>query len=231
MAIDKENASVWATAWEMAAFSFRYPNRETAEAVVSGEWTAAAVEIVEALGGKLPEGFGQLPVMEEAQDAPQESDAIVDTFLHTIRAEATRLFVGAPTPARSPYEGVWRAADDGVQPLLFVNPHSMEVERFCKACGLGRPEGTNEPLDHVATECELMQFLAALAAGAALPEESGITVDQLPDGSPEAAYDQFLISHVDIWMPRFADKVMEEARVPFYGAAAEYLKVILSLAK
>jgi len=76
-----------------------------------------------------------------------------------------------------------------------------------------------------------MQFQAALAAGAALPEESGITVDQLPDGSPEAAYDQFLISHVDIWMPRFADKVMEEARVPFYGAAAEYLKVILSLAK
>ncbi|MEI3231974.1 MAG: molecular chaperone TorD family protein [Gordonibacter pamelaeae] len=63
--------------------------------------------------------------------------------------------MGAPEPAVSPYEGVWRAADDGVQALLFVNPHSMEVERFMRACGLGRPEGTNEPLDHVATECEL----------------------------------------------------------------------------
>lgn len=230
MAIDKENAQVWATAWEMAAFSFRYPSRETAEAVVSGEWTAAAVEIVEALGGKLSEGFGQLPVMEEAQDAPEESDAIVDTFMHVICAEATRLFVGAPTPACSPYEGVWRAADDGVQPLLFVNPHSMEVERFCKACGLGRPVGTNEPLDHVATECELMQYLAAVTGDAALPEESGITVE-LPGGSAEAAYDQFLMNHVDVWMPRFAEKVMEEARVPFYAAAGEYLKTILGLAK
>ena len=189
------------------------------------------MEIVEALGGKLPDDFGQLPVIEEAQDAPQESDAIVDTFMHTIRAEATRLFVGAPTPACSPYEGVWRAMDDGVQPLLFVNPHSMEVERFCKACGLGRPEGTNEPLDHVATECELMQFLAALAAGAPMPEESNITADQLPDGSPEAAYDQFLINHIDTWTPRFAEKVIEESRVPFYSAAGQYLKAILELAK
>lgn len=231
MAISKENASVWSTAWEMAAFSFRYPNRETAEAVASGEWTAAAIEIVEALGGKLPEGFGQLPVMEEAQDAPQESDAIIDTFMHTIRAEATRLFVGAPTPACSPYEGVWRAEDDGVQPLLFVNPHSMEVERFCKACGLGRPEGTNEPLDHVATECELLQFLAALASGAAMPEDIQVTVDDLPEGSPEGAYDQFLLTHVNVWMPRFADKVIAEARVPFYTAAGTYLKAILELAK
>ena len=48
---------------------------------------------------------------------------------------------------RDSYEGVWAAEADGVQPLLFVNPRSMEVERFMRSCGLGRPEGTNEPLD------------------------------------------------------------------------------------
>ncbi len=103
------------------------------------------------------------------EEGPGRSSS--DALLGALRPEATRLFVGAPAPAVSPYEGVWRAADDGVQALLFVNPHSMEVERFMRACGLGRPEGTNEPLDHVATECELLEHLALRAAGAVPPEE------------------------------------------------------------
>ena len=51
-----------------------------------------------------------------------------EVLFHRLRTEATRLFVGAPNPVASPYEGVWRAEDDGVQPLLFVNPHSMDVD-------------------------------------------------------------------------------------------------------
>ena len=146
--MDEIDWATRATAWELAALSFRYPGPELEGAVASGEWAEAAREIVGALGLALPEGFG------------------AGASAEGLRPEATRLFVGAPEPAVSPYEGVWRAADDGVRALLFVNPHSMEVERFMRACGLGRPEGTNEPLDHVATECELMEHLALRAAGA-----------------------------------------------------------------
>ena len=151
---------VRAAAWELAAFSFRYPGAELEGAVASGEWAAAAREIAGALGLALPEGLGE---GLSGRSGPGD-------VLHALRPEATRLFVGAPEPAVSPYEGVWRAADDGVQALLFVNPHSMEVERFMRSCGLGRPEGTNEPLDHVATECELLEHLALRAAGAEPPE-------------------------------------------------------------
>ena len=151
---------VRAAAWELAALSFRYPGAELAGAVASGEWAEAAREIAGALGLALPEGLG-----EGLSGRSGPGDA-----LHALRPEATRLFVGAPEPAVSPYEGVWRAADDGVQALLFVNPHSMEVEHFMRSCGLGRPEGTNEPLDHVATECELLEHLALRAAGAEPPE-------------------------------------------------------------
>ena len=207
---------VRAAAWELAALSFRYPGAELAGAVASGEWAEAAREIAGALGLELPEGFG------EGRPGPSGSgDA-----LHALRPEATRLLVGAPEPACSPYEGVWRAADDGVQALLFVNPHSMEVERFMRSCGLGRPEGTNEPLDHVATECELLEHLALCAAGAE-PPEGAPAGSGLPGGSPEAAYGAFLEEHARVWMPRFAERVAAETRAPFYRGAAALLRALV----
>ena len=207
--MDEIDWATRATAWELAALSFRYPGPELEGAVASGEWAEAAREIAGALGLALPEGFG------------------AGASAEGLRPEATRLFVGAPEPAVSPYEGVWRAADDGVQALLFVNPHSMEVERFMRACGLGRPEGTNEPLDHVATECELMEHLALRAAGAEPPEGAPAGAD-LPGGSPEAAYGAFLEGHARAWMPRFADAVAAESRVPFYRDAAAFLGALVA---
>lgn len=207
--MDEIDWAAKATAWELAALSFRYPGPELEGAVASGEWAEAAREIAGALGLALPEGFG------------------AGASAEGLRPEATRLFVGAPEPAVSPYEGVWRAADDGVQALLFVNPHSMEVERFMRACGLGRPEGTNEPLDHVATECELMEHLALRAAGAEPPEGAPAGAD-LPGGSPEAAYGAFLEGHARTWMPRFADAVAAESRVPFYRDAAAFLGALVA---
>lgn len=211
----KETWQTRATAWELAALSFRYPETVLAEVVASGEWTEAAVEVAAALEVELPEDFG-------AGLAAGDPDAL----LHTLRAEATRLFVGAPDPVVSPYEGVHRAADDGVQALLFVNPHSMDVERFMKSCGLGRPEGTNEPLDHVATECELLQYLAALAAGVTPPEH--VTLDALHGGSPEAAYTTFLEEHAQTWLPHFAEAVTAETRHAFYRAAATFMTGLLT---
>ena len=74
------------------------------------------------------------------------------------------------------HEVVVTVTDDGVQALLFVNPHSMEVERFMRGCGLGRPEGANEPLDHVATECELLEHLALRAVGVFVNKEIDISL-------------------------------------------------------
>ena len=197
-----------ATAYELLAFSFRYPAAELAEAVASGEWADAAREIADALGLAMPEGWDSGLGSYGGRDAGK--------LLHALRAEATRLFVGAPEPAASPYEGVWRAADDGVQALLFVNPHSMAVERLMRSCGVGRPEGTNEPLDRVDAELEFMQYLSLLGAGAAEPPE-GVEV---PEDGWEGARERFLDEHVRTWMPRFAESVAAESREPLFRAAA-----------
>ncbi len=214
MAENETNWSVRATTWELLALSLRYPDATLAQVAASGEWKEAAEEVAAAMGVSLPESF--------ATDARMDAESS-ETALHTLRVEATRLFIGSSEPAVSPFEGVWRAADDGVQALLFVNPHSMAVERFCKACGLGRPEGTNEPLDHAATECELMQWLAMIAGGMVQEPEAA----DFPGGSSEAAYIQFGAEHVRVWLDRFAGKLAAETRLPFYRAVAGLLKAML----
>ena len=176
-------------------------------------------------GGEARPDAGDQDAAARAADAGSAAGA--DALLRALRPEATRLFVGAPGPACSPYEGVWAAEADGVQPLLFVNPRSMEVERFMRSCGLGRPEGTNEPLDHVATECELLERLALRAAGAPASEGAPDGAD-LPGGSPAAAYGRFLSGHAQAWMPAFAERLAAEARHPFYRAAAAYLGALLA---
>ena len=211
--MDKQTWHVRATAWELLALSFRYPNEELAEAIASGEWAEAAHEITSALGVRMRQGDGD--------------DVSSEALLRALRPEATRLFVGTPDAACSPYEGVWRAKADGVQALLFVNPHSMAVERFMHSCGLGQPEGTNEPLDHVATECELLEHLALRAAGVAAPEGAPADAD-LPGGSPAAAYETFLAEHAQQWMPAFAEALVAETKLPFYRDAAHLLECVLS---
>ena len=250
------SADMWqarAAMCELLALSFRYPEDEVlAGAIASGEWGEAADEIAAALGinwtAAAAPGAAEAAALADPADIQRE-----------LRPEATRLFVGAPEAACSPYEGVWRAKAEGVQPLLFVNPHSMAVERFCKSCGLGRPEGTNEPLDAVWTELELLEYLALRAAADVMDEaaeadvaaggdgapteaqaeqykeigEEGeepgdvVASADLPGGSPEAAWDEFMADHAKVWMPTFAEAVQDDARAPFYKQAANLLAAFI----
>ncbi len=198
-----------AAACELLAVSFRYPDETLKEALGSGEWVDAADEIWGALGMSLPD---------------QWAEGATETDYHDLRAEATRLFVGTPTPECSPYEGFWRAQDEGVQPLMFVNPHSMEVERFCRACGLGNPEGVNEPLDALATEMELLEYLASLSAGMAEPVPTSPALAELPGGSPEGAYAQFMVDHLLTFAPRMGAWLEEHATTAYYRAAGRLLQ-------
>lgn len=197
-----------AASCELLAFSLRYPTEELADTIANGEWESAAREIWGCLGIELGADWAQ---------GVEESD------FHELRAEATRLFVGSPTPACSPYEGYWRAKEDGVEPLLFVNRYSMEVERFCHKCGLSNPDGTNDPLDAISTEMELLQYLASLAAGIASPVETSPAFDELPGGSPQAAYRAFIVEHASAFAPKLAEELSIQTTSPYFRAVSEML--------
>ena len=49
----------------------------------------------------------------------------------------------------------------------------------------------------------------------------------LPGGSPEAAWDEFLTDHAKVWMPTFAEAVQNDSRVPFYKQAASLLAAFI----
>ena len=212
-----------ASVLEFLAFSLRYPTRELSEAAASGEWADAAAEVAVAIDA-------DKPMLSRGLQELRGESSDEDALFHGLRAEATRLFVGPPEPAVSPYEGIWRADDDGVDGLLFVNPYSVSVERFMACCGLGRPEGTNEPLDHVATELELLQHLASLAAGIIEPPQGAVSAESYPGGSPEDAYLRFFEEHALAWMPLFAQRLLQKASHPFYGCVAQLVAAALAAA-
>lgn len=197
-----------AAGWELLALAFRFPDEESAGAFAAGEWAAAAAEVSEALSLGWP---------------PSPPCGLMT--LDDLRREHTRLFGGFPRPLVEPYEGRWRARRDGEVPLLVVNPHSMDVERFCRRCGLGRPEGLNEPLDHVATECELLMHLSSVAAGIAKP---ALPETQMPGGGAQEAYASFLAEHGSAWFVEFADAVIREAKSSAYADAGSFLKALAS---
>lgn len=188
---------------ELIAYSLRYPDDELIEVVSSGQWLAAAEQLAHAAQLKLGDGWaGEVQAFD----------------LHKLRTESTRLFIGMSEPACEPYEGVWRTNDDGIRPLMFVNTHTMNVERFMKKCGLGNAEGKNIPLDHVQTEFELLEYLAGIQGGVIIPFEDGPATVDFPGGGAAQAYAAFMADHAMTWMPRFADRLIETARSPFYVA-------------
>lgn len=205
---------------ELLALSFHYPDDEVlSNAILSGEWIEAANELSNVL---------DMDIVDSSALEHEIADRKLNTstLQSTLRPEATRLFF-APYAAVSPYESVWEASEEGTQALLFASPTSIAVEHFCKTCGLVRPEKTNEPLDSVWTELELLEYLAFCASSevaSTLPDE--IDTDSrksFPKGSPAAAYEQFMREHAAVWMPKFAKAVQEKSQVGFYKAAAELL--------
>ncbi|MDR1422797.1 MAG: molecular chaperone TorD family protein [Coriobacteriales bacterium] len=212
-----------AALYELLALGFLKVAREFVEVVDSGEYAEALAEIGTACG--LNEVVVKTSVEELScytgivgTDAKDAEGIGQGALFHELRIEYTRLFVGAPEPAVSPYAGVWWAKQVGVEPLLFVNKESMAVERFMRSCGVGQPEGTNEPLDHIGSELEFLQYLSLLRAEAAIPPE-GVSI-------PKDAYEGFYREHFIGFAHKFAAATMTLSRAPFYRAIARVLAAL-----
>ncbi|MDR1082614.1 MAG: molecular chaperone TorD family protein [Coriobacteriales bacterium] len=221
---------------ELLAMSLQLPTRELAAVLVSGEFAEALDEVGEKVGldSAVLTQAGALLVGYAGQDP--------DELFHVLRAEYTRLFVGAPEPVVSPYAGVWYARKQGVEPLLFVSVRAMEIERFLRRCGVGQAKGKNEPLDNIATEFEFLQYLALVNAGVVeAPKEAedvedgegteSTTTGEGGEGAKDPAITQdtfntFSSHYVADWSEEFADAVATATKSTFYQAIAKVLNAV-----
>lgn len=198
-----------AALYELLSVSFRFPTEETANVIVSGEFAEALQEI-----GRLDEVDGAL-LEECASDLAGYVGQNSDDVFHRLRKEHTRLFVGQGSYLVSPYAGIWDAEQNGRPALLMVNPESMAIERFMRRCGVGQPEGTNEPLDHIASLLEFLYYLCLVKAGAVQPPAHA--------SIQEHDYELFFDAHVAGFARAFGQRVVDETSEPFLASAARVL--------
>ena len=197
--------------FELLSLAYRYYEKETVQAVVSGAYAEALCDTV----GKAGIGDDLAPELRALLSAYDGAD--VEEAFHALRVENTRMFVGAPHAVVSPYAGVWYAQDVDVEPLLFVNKESMAVERFMESCGAGRPENTNEPLDHIGTELEFMEYLSLDRAGA---------INKEADVVPEDSYEEFYEKRFIGFAKRFAEAVAQKSDEPLLLAASAVIRAL-----
>jgi TorA maturation chaperone TorD len=201
-----------AALFELLAASFLFTSEDLALALVSGDYDDALLEIGTA------NGLAKADLSKIVNELTIYHGAAKDDVFHELRQEYTRLFIGSPKPAVSPFAGIWYAEQVGVKPLLFVNKESMAVERFMRSCGIGQPKGTNEPLDHIGTELEFLQYLCMLRAQAVQSQE-GVEI-------PERAYEDFYQVHFAGFSSKFAAKTAGESRLAFFKSAAQLLLLL-----
>jgi len=198
-----------AALYELLAKTFLFTQRELIEALVSGEYHDALIELLE------KNGLQEAPADVKTDRLSRYSGSDVDEVFHALRREYTRLFIGVRDPLIFPYAGAWYALNRGQKPLLFVGKESMAIERFMRRCGVVQPEETNEPLDHIGSMLEFLMHLGLLKAGLLQPLE-GIEI-------PDNAYEEFYENHLSGFIRQFAKKTIELSKEDFFIVAAQVL--------
>lgn len=199
-----------AVLFEVLSVGLRFTTREAVRALVDGEYVEAFGEAAKACG------IADDVVESAVRPLQAYVGGDVDEVFHAVRREYTRLFVNTPKAVVSPYAGIYYAEDRGVTPVLYVNTESMTVERFMKRCGVDRPEGTNEPLDHIATELEFLNYLCLVRAEAIQPTRS----------VPEDSYEDFYANRFIGFAKRISSSVLENTEEPVFLAAASIIGVL-----
>ncbi|MCA1732814.1 MAG: molecular chaperone TorD family protein [Acidobacteria bacterium] len=162
-------------------------------------------------------------ILERRPDVPLVDglDARVETIARLYREadetelakEWTRLFVGPRAAPCRPWHDSWQSEDG---PPRLMGPKHASMLAFYRRAGLEPVHAESEPADHVGL---VLALFAALAARAAEGEQI------LPD------IHALWKAHVAPWIPRFAETLVAEARVPALEAAGRLLLDGVSRAK
>ena len=205
-----------AQACEMLSLAFLCPEAKTAAALSDGGFAAALQEAMEALR------CGEEAVREAGAILSPYAGRDAEDVFHEIRREHTRLFVGVRKPLVTPYLGVWVQEEAGKDALLAVGARSMEIERFMRRCGVSKnveAGQANDPMDHVGSVCEFLEFLCLVNARAVRKPEGS----EICDGD----YAVFIGRYLQDYGRFCCAHLREASSCGFYRAAALLLEAVL----
>lgn len=184
--------------YQVLAAAFRYPSREGLHPALLSEETLHGLSEVLVRPADLD------VLLEEAREGlrastPEELEAAyVGLFGHTVRG------------ACPPYESEYGESRGSIHV-----PHDLsDVGAFYRAFGLQVSSQRRERVDHIAAECEFLQFLTYKQAHA---QESGL--DDLAAVTVKAQT-TFLRAHLGRWAPAFFRRVAHADRGGVYEGLA-----------
>lgn len=105
---------------------------------------------------------------------------------------------------------------------LALGQDLSEIAGFYAAFGVQGSEQRPERPDHVSLELEFVSYLYAKEAYAL--EQGWTRRARLC----RAARERFLREHLGSWLPKFAERLEQHARLPFYPAVAGFVRALLS---
>jgi DMSO reductase family type II enzyme chaperone len=190
---------------------FAYPTTERLLAWQSGRATESLAEAINTLGSpELQIAFEQL---EQSLEAGHVDATAAMASRPTLEEEYTYLF--QRQTVASPYEGSYLVQSFFMQPQMLA-----DVGAFYSAFGF---RVTGDLQDHLGAELEFMAVLCfkELYAYEQVWIEQAATCAQ--------ARRRFLGEHLGRWLPVFAIRVRDHARLPFYAALTELTATLVAL--
>ena len=133
----------------------------------------------------------------------------IEKLVNELTLEYTRLFIG-PGPHLSPHESVYRQDGNG----RLWGESTVKVKAFIEHYGFGYITGHKIIPDHISVEMEFMQAITAMEAEAWKNDDKETVSHCLQIES------LFIHEHLARWATHFCNKIMAEAKHPFYREMA-----------
>lgn len=182
--------------------SFAYPTAERLQAWQDGSAIEAIAEAVNALDE--PELQAAIESLEQSLSEPSD-----------LNLEEEYTFLFQRQTAASPYEGSYLVQSFFMQPQMLA-----DVGAFYSAFGF---QVAGDLQDHWGAELE---FMAVLCLKEVYAHEQG-WAEQVETCAQ--ARRRFLGEHLGRWLPVFAARVRDNARLPFYPALTELTSALVTL--
>lgn len=150
-------------------------------------------------------------------ECERRCDAAGRDAVERCAVEYTRLFVGPPCPAASPWESAHRAAADGSDPTVGFGRATFEMRELLRKAGLQLCNENHQYEDHMGIELLLLSELCRRAAAG--------------DALAAAQASAFAVDHPAAWVEGLRSAVTETVPNGYYagllGVAAALLNVVV----